>query len=379
MSPLLPDDELLSAGASPSVTVAIPTLNEERNIRGLLEIFQRSAYPNIVEIMVADGGSSDATRDIVREAAERDHRVRLIENPDRIQAAGLNQILGACSGEIYLRADAHSEYAADYVEQCVETLTGKRALGVGGAQRFVARAAFQSGVALASRNLLGNGGAPHHDPGYDGWIHAAWLGCFWTKALRAIGGYRQTATNEDAELQIRMRKWSLDAFPERGADLFYSSPRIRVWYYPRDRWPRLVRQYFHYGRGRYATVRDYPGASPLRSHIPFVAVPTAGLAFVVDQLLLGGALRTGLLGLVGALGVLGSGVYTSWRLRERFPSEIWRGAKGSEPGVVIRGLLCGCVILTQPVAHSVGFGYAWIQDLFGRRQLLAAAPPTGDA
>ena len=51
-----------------------------------------------IEVIVADGGSTDRTRGIVGAIAERDPRVRLIDNPGRMQAAGLNRAIQASRG-----------------------------------------------------------------------------------------------------------------------------------------------------------------------------------------------------------------------------------------------------------------------------------------
>ena len=129
-----------------SVSIAIPAYNESAYVEQLIRGFLSTKYPNLIEIFVADGGSTDGTQDIVKKLSEEDSRVKLIHNPDKIQSAGLNLILKQCTGDIFLRADAHSDYAPDYIENCVEALLESKALNVGGAQRFVAKTPFQSGV-----------------------------------------------------------------------------------------------------------------------------------------------------------------------------------------------------------------------------------------
>src|ERR1700733_12756947 len=61
----------------PSVTVALPVLNEAAYIEGCLRAVVEQTYPHIVEILVVDGGSEDATCQI----ASRFPGVRIIENP----------------------------------------------------------------------------------------------------------------------------------------------------------------------------------------------------------------------------------------------------------------------------------------------------------
>ena len=78
----------------PFVTVAMPCLNEAGFIEACLRSVRAQTYPRErLEILVADGGSTDGTREILARLAARDARIRVIDNPDRIQAVGLNRIL----------------------------------------------------------------------------------------------------------------------------------------------------------------------------------------------------------------------------------------------------------------------------------------------
>lgn len=333
--------------AAPSVTIAIPTLDEAANIRALVEGFLATRYPNLLEILVSDGGSRDDTRAIVRELAARDARVALLENPGRIQASGLNLALERARGDVFLRADAHCVYADDYVEACVETLVATGAANVGGAQRFVARTPFQAGVALASRSLLGSGGARYRDPTHDGWVRTVFLGCFWREMLREVGGYSLRATNEDAELNIRLLA--------RQPRAVYVSSKIRVEYFPRASLAGLFRQYFGYGRGRCRTILEHPGQSPWRSWLPFLGISSALALLLLDVGLLGGRLHVATALAVGTLVVLAEGVRVALRERARFHAEIWRGDPERLPRLGARAASCGVALLCQPIAHFSGF------------------------
>jgi dolichol-phosphate mannosyltransferase len=62
----------------PSVTVLVPVLNEEGRLAPCLDGLIAQG-PDVREILVIDGGSTDATCDLVRAYAGRDPRVRLID------------------------------------------------------------------------------------------------------------------------------------------------------------------------------------------------------------------------------------------------------------------------------------------------------------
>jgi succinoglycan biosynthesis protein ExoA len=124
----------------PRVTIAMPAYNEEKFIEACIASVQAQDYPaDLIEILVADGRSTDKTRDILARLAEADPRIRVIDNPARLQAAALGLLVKQASGDVIVRMDVHCEYAPDYVRKCVEVLDRTGADNVGGAQRAKAK------------------------------------------------------------------------------------------------------------------------------------------------------------------------------------------------------------------------------------------------
>ena len=248
----------------PTVTVAIPVLNEEEHIERCLDAVARQTYPEIVEVLVVDGGSTDRTRELVR---RRGGVVRLLENPRRIQAAALNIALAEAEGEVVVRVDGHCVIAPDYVDRCVSALAATGAAMVGGAMRPVGEGWLPRGIGAAMSSRFGAGPARFHVGGPSGWVDTVYLGAYRTALAREVGGYREdVGVNEDAELAIRMGR--------RGGIWFDDS--IRSTYTPRSTVRGVARQFYRYGRSRAATVRHHPGAlAPRQLAAPLLL---AGLA-----------------------------------------------------------------------------------------------------
>lgn len=361
------------AEAYPSVTIAIPVLNEAENIEQVVRGFSMTKYPNLVEIFIADGGSKDETQNIVNTLSQLDPRVKLLYNPLRIQGAGLNLILQKCTGDIFLRADAHAEYASDYIERCVEALLASATLNVGGAQRFVASTPFQAGVALASRSWLGNGGAKYRDPNYDGYGDTVYLGCFWRKNLLDVSGYRVEVTHgEDNELNYRLcdafdtlQVTNQSAQPNQklsGGDCraIYISSKIKVWYYPRKTWKSLWNQYFKYGESRYQTAKLHPTRSQLRGKLPLLFASFLIAMLLIDELSPEINLYIKEFVLVGLLVVFLESLVVCLRFHRNFTSEFWRGSEIEVPSLLTRCLFCTVAILTMPIAYASGYFYKLI-------------------
>ncbi len=332
----------------PSVSIVIPTYNEENDIEAVVGGFLASGYSNILEILVVDGGSSDRTTAKVAELSRLYSKVKLLHNPQKIQSVALNLGLKACQGEIFLRADAHCQYATDYVEKCVNTLLTTNAINVGGAQRFVAEGKFQAGVALAANSLLGNGGAKYRNPNYNGYVDTVFLGCMWTDTLINIRGYSHQITNEDAELNQRLL--------EKDAESIYVSSDIKVWYYPRRTWRDLYIQYFKYGRGRFLTATKHTKNSQIRGKLPFLFISCTIILFGLDMLLANINLHLEKLFFVGLIAVFAESLRVNLQFNGNFLKEVWRGSE-NPPSLFSRWLTCGVVIMTLPIAHFSGYGY----------------------
>ena len=335
----------------PSVSIVIPTYNEIENIERLIDEFLATNYPNLLEILIVDGDSTDGTPEKVASLSRRNPKVKLLHNPLRIQSAALNIGLEASQGDIYLRADAHCDYASDYIERCVEALQKSESVNVnvGGAQRFVATNTFQAGIALASRSPLGSGGAKYRDPNYDGYAETVFLGCFYRDVLAKLGGYEITR-KEDSELNFRLLQ-------TEGDRAIYISSKIKVWYFPRKNWLGLWRQYRKYGRGSYLMSQRYAKELPLRNKIPFFGSMAGILALIADSTVFQGSLHvtTAILAIV-VLIALEAGRVT-WKYNHNFKDEFWRNSQQPVPSLVSRWFCCAVAIATMPIAHFSGYGY----------------------
>src|SRR4030042_353336 len=145
----------------PFVSVLIPMRNEERHIEVCLHSLARQDYPHErFEVLVLDGASSDRSRGLVEEfAAGEDLNLRLIDNPGRTTARGLNLGIAHARGDIIARVDAHAAVAPDFLRQSVDALTTTDADGVGGPIESVGRGLIGEAIAIAMSSPFGVGNA----------------------------------------------------------------------------------------------------------------------------------------------------------------------------------------------------------------------------
>src|ERR1700693_2534017 len=105
------------------VSIVIPCRNEVRFIRGFLDsiVHQDVAEMN-VEVLIADGMSNDGTRQVLKEYERTFPALRVMDNPGKIASTGLNAAIREARGEVIIRMDAHTDYAPDYIRNCVRIL-----------------------------------------------------------------------------------------------------------------------------------------------------------------------------------------------------------------------------------------------------------------
>ena len=92
--------------AFPEVALLIAAYNEEESIAETLDYALRADYPGRFQIVVADDGSSDRTRDIVASYAARNGRVRLLEVDHGGKAEALNAALETINAPLVATIDA---------------------------------------------------------------------------------------------------------------------------------------------------------------------------------------------------------------------------------------------------------------------------------
>jgi succinoglycan biosynthesis protein ExoA len=285
--------------------VVIPCLNEAAHIGSLLTQLLADPGCRTAMIVVADGGSTDATRAIVAQHAGHDDRVRLIDNPKRIQSSGVNGAVRALGGGMrwLVRIDAHARYPSAYVDGLIAALRRTGAQSVVAPMVTEGRGCFQRGVAAAQNSKLGTGGSAHRIGAKSDWIdhghHAAWA----IDAFRAIGGYDETFShNEDAELDRRLT--------QSGARIWLAA-ELPITYFPRATPGRLFKQYLGYGGGRARTARLHRMPLKPRQMLPLLIAPAVLAAFVGPWSWLA-AIPAG----VWALACLGYGVALAARERD---------------------------------------------------------------
>ncbi len=311
---------------SPRVSVVLPVLDEEADIDEALGRVASQSYPSF-EVLVANGGSRDATRSIVERWAGRDGRFRLLDNPRRLQSAGLNTALAEARGDYLVRLDGHSFIDDDYVARCVSVLESTGADVVGGVMIPVPTpSVVAQGIALANRSSWGAGPARFHTGGESGPAETVYLGSFRTDRVRQLGGWSENVgINEDFDLNHRIRS---------SGGLVWLDVDLEVGYQPRKTYRALGRQYLRYGRSKATMLRGQPDSLRLRQLLPALMAPAMVVGLVGSRrLTAAGVLAHGTAVAIGASrarevdpGVRLAGSAAAWLMHWAWSIGFWWGA-----------------------------------------------------
>ncbi len=291
----------------PLVSIVLPILNEaefiERCLRSLLD---NDYPPDRMELLVVDGMSSDGTREIVARMAASDPRIRLLDNPARIQCCAMNIGIRAARGDIITRVDGHAEVAADFIRNSVRVLEEHpECWCVGGPIETVSDSFVGRTIAAAMSTPVGVGNAMFRLAGYEGYVDTIAFGSHWRWVFDRAGLFdEEMVRNEDDEFSARMI---------RAGGRIYMSQSIRSRYFPRSSLRKLWRQYFQYGFWRIRTIQKAGRPATFRQVVPLLFV--SGLIALLVGAAIWSPLRWVLAAYVGlyAAGLLAGSVQVARR------------------------------------------------------------------
>ena len=248
------------------VSVVAPMWNEADHVEQLVADLSAQDVDRAVELIVADGGSTDGSAERLLAAAERHGLdVTVLENPERWVSHGLNRCIRAARGDLIVRVDCHSGYPPDYLRRCVAAAEETGAVNVGGIFVPRGRTAMERAVACAMDSPFGGIHWTRHGSGDRVEVDTVPYGAFRRDVFERVGLYDESLVrNQDDELNVRVRL---------SGGRIVLDPSIRIFYTPRGSFRRVFRQYYEYGLWKPAVMRKHRQVVSARSMVPgaFVA------------------------------------------------------------------------------------------------------------
>lgn len=245
----------------------MPVRNEAAFMARSLGAVLAQDYPqDRLEVIVADGMSSDGTREQVQALRARHPNLHLVDNPGRIVPTGLNAALRISRGDVIIRVDGHCEIAPDYVRNCVAHLQPGQAEAVGGPIETVGQGRVAQAIALAMSSSFGVGNSAFRTlRGQSRFVDTVAFPAYTRAALMRAGPFdEELVRNQDDEYNYRLRALG-------GRILLADNVRAR--YFSRATLHSVWRQYFQYGFWKVRVLQKHPRQMQPRQFAPpaFVA------------------------------------------------------------------------------------------------------------
>ena len=279
------------------ISAIVPMLNEADHVEGLVATLDGQDWQGELEVLVADGGSTDGSVELLRAAAERvGLELDVLPNPARWVSHGLNACIRAASGDLVVRLDCHSRYPLDYLRRLAAAAEETGAWNVGGVVIPEGRTEMERAVACAMDSPFGGIGWTRHRS-TDGRVEVDTVtyGAFRPEAFERAGGFDESLVrNQDDEFNARLRS---------AGGRIVLDPQIRTYYVPRGSLRGVFKQYYDYGLWKVPVMRKHRRVLSVRSLAP--------------------------IGFVGSLALLGATAPRSARARRLLAAEVGLYAAGA--------------------------------------------------
>ncbi|MFZ3077344.1 MAG: glycosyltransferase family 2 protein [Candidatus Aenigmatarchaeota archaeon] len=190
----------------PSVTIAVPAHNEEKNLGNVVEHLLNLDYPSKPEIIIVNDGSTDRTREIAESLIKKYHNIRLVNRKEKsgIKAIPVNEALKQANGEVFGFCDADVFMERNSLKNMIGYFNDEKVAAVIPMQKVYQPKNFLERLqkleyiltSLAKKLLT--------------FLNCLYLtpGCAFYRAdvLRKIGGFDEKNLTEDLEIGLRLHK-----------------------------------------------------------------------------------------------------------------------------------------------------------------------------
>lgn len=248
------------------ISFIVVAYNAAGSLGALLEDLLAQTIPHEqIEALLVDSASADATRAIMLDFAKAaPFEVKVLDNPKRWLASGINVALGAATGDAIIRLDAHARIPKDFLQNNLRALErGEDIVGgcvLGGAPS----GAWESVLRTVDTSRFCGGAAPFRNGGEARYVDTLAYALYRREVYDKVGLYdERLRRTEDNDMHYRMR---------RAGYRFYFSPDIISYHAARATMRGQLRQKWGNGYWIGRTMRIQPRCFAPRHLIPALFV-----------------------------------------------------------------------------------------------------------
>ena len=165
------------------VSFCVIAYNEEKNLESLFSDIRNQDYPHEkMEIIFVNAMSTDRTRELMENFAKENNgfsRVKILDNPKKIQAAGWNLAIQEARGDIILRVDAHTMIPPQFVTNSVKSIESGEWVTGGPRPNIVeGNTPWKHTLLLAEKSLFGSSIAPYRQSHQKSYVKSVFHGAY---------------------------------------------------------------------------------------------------------------------------------------------------------------------------------------------------------
>jgi cellulose synthase/poly-beta-1,6-N-acetylglucosamine synthase-like glycosyltransferase len=265
--------------AQPLVSFLIPAYNEEKHIGNMLKSLEAQDYPrDKIEIIIADGNSTDNTVSIIKGFQKKNKRIILLKNPTRNTAVGRNICLKHANGKYIFNYSGHAYASKKFVATLVSKLekSPKKVGAYGVSSNPPDNELNFTGLCIQTVFSTFFGGAGFVDQNIrmekERPVRSVAFSAYKREVFDKIGTFDEDLwCGQDGEFNLRLNK--------EGYELIYT-PDSSVSLQKKDSPERFFKQMYNYGLGASLRVKKHPDSFKV-----YYLLPTIGVVFLALLLL----------------------------------------------------------------------------------------------
>ncbi len=248
--------------SSPSVSVILPVRNEKEFICNTLESILAQDYPKEkIELIVADGNSSDSTLYQVEKFKKKFNNIKILHNKHKTMPKGFNLALNYSRSDIIVMLGGHSVLPKNYISKSVENLKNYNSSCAGGVIQATGDGFWGDVIARSISSIFGVGNVSFRlINSKSGYVDSIPFGCYKRSIFDIIGGLdEELVRNQDDEFNFRMN--------QSGYKIWQDSSLVTK-YFCRFSLKKLFNQYLHYGLYKVRVIQKRRALISFRHIIP---------------------------------------------------------------------------------------------------------------
>ena len=257
------------------ISFIVVAYNAAQSLDALLgDLLSQTIAPEQLEALLVDSASTDDTAQIMRcFAARAPFEVKLLKNPKRWLASGINVALRAATGDAVIRLDAHARMPKDFLQKNLDALARGEDIVGGSVCGAPPETAWEAVTRALDTSRFCGGAAPFRNGGEARYVDTLAYALYRREVYDRVGLYdERLRRTEDNDMHYRMRK---------AGYRFYFSPDIVSWHAARKTLRGQLSQKWGNGYWIGRTMRIQPRCFAPRHLVPALFV----LALIVLALL----------------------------------------------------------------------------------------------